>query len=145
MLTWKKFDPIIFAGLAGESVDRDQVGRIKKGAKTFLSLINVGVRIRQVLSNGDSCLGCGFVEEGRAFHGLTEQFVIKFFQIPAWPDTFKIVFHCAYCRMTPMAFQPKVVDLDGLRVVLVKDDRQSVMVQSLIDAGSREETELQAG
>ena len=44
-----------------------------------------------------------------------------------------------------MAFQPRIVNLDGLRVVLVKDDRQSVMVQSLIDAGSREETEKQAG
>jgi len=44
-----------------------------------------------------------------------------------------------------MAFQPKVVDLDGLRVVLVKDDRQSVTVRAVVDAGSREETEEQSG
>lgn len=49
------------------------------------------------------------------------------------------------CRIIPMAFKPKLVDLDGLRVVLVKDDRQSVLVQAMVDAGSREETEEQAG
>lgn len=40
---------------------------------------------------------------------------------------------------------PKVVDLDGLRVVLVKDDRQSVTVQALVGTGSREEANEVAG
>ncbi len=44
-----------------------------------------------------------------------------------------------------MAFGAKVVDLDGLRVVLVKDERQSVTVQALIGSGSREESEAVAG
>ncbi|MBI3954477.1 insulinase family protein [Candidatus Collierbacteria bacterium] len=44
-----------------------------------------------------------------------------------------------------MSFKPKVVELDGLKVVLVKDDRQSVTVQAMIGAGSREEVETEAG
>lgn len=44
-----------------------------------------------------------------------------------------------------MAFQPKVVDLDGLRVVLVKDDRQSVTVRALVGTGSREESTKDLG
>ncbi|MBI1872020.1 insulinase family protein [Candidatus Collierbacteria bacterium] len=44
-----------------------------------------------------------------------------------------------------MAFAPKVVDLDGLRVVLVKDDRQSVTVQAMVGTGSREESDEVAG
>jgi len=44
-----------------------------------------------------------------------------------------------------MSFHPKVVDIDGLKVVLVKDDRESVMVQALFGSGSREETDEVAG
>ena len=44
-----------------------------------------------------------------------------------------------------MAFEAKVVDLDGLRVVLVKDDRQSVTVRALVGSGSREEDDAVAG
>lgn len=44
-----------------------------------------------------------------------------------------------------MAFKAKIVDLDGLRVVMVKDDRQSVTVQALVNAGSREENDENAG
>lgn len=42
-------------------------------------------------------------------------------------------------------FHPKVVDLSGLKVVLVKDDRESVLVQALFGSGSREETDGVAG
>ncbi len=44
-----------------------------------------------------------------------------------------------------MSFAPKVVEVDGLRVVLVKEDRESVMVQAFVGTGSREETDLGAG
>lgn len=44
-----------------------------------------------------------------------------------------------------MAFKAKVTKLDDLTVVLVKDDRQSVTVEALVNAGSREETEKNAG
>ncbi len=44
-----------------------------------------------------------------------------------------------------MAFSPKVVDIDGLRVILVREDRESVMVQALFGSGSREETDEVAG
>ncbi|HLE50403.1 MAG TPA: pitrilysin family protein [Patescibacteria group bacterium] len=38
-----------------------------------------------------------------------------------------------------MAFHPKIVKVDGLRVLLVPDDRQSVTVRVLVGTGSREE------
>lgn len=44
-----------------------------------------------------------------------------------------------------MAFRTKVVNLDGLRVVLVKDERQSITVQAMIGTGSREESDEKAG
>ena len=44
-----------------------------------------------------------------------------------------------------MSFAPKVVNLSGLRVILVKDDRESVMVEALVGTGSREETDDVAG
>lgn len=44
-----------------------------------------------------------------------------------------------------MAFAPKVVTIDGLKVILVKDDRESVMAQALLGSGSREETDEVAG
>lgn len=44
-----------------------------------------------------------------------------------------------------MSFAPKVVEVSGLRVVLVKEDRESVMVQALFGTGSREETDAVAG
>ncbi len=44
-----------------------------------------------------------------------------------------------------MKFSPKVVSVGNLRVVLVKDDRQSVTVRALIGTGSREETDKEAG
>ncbi|OGD72404.1 hypothetical protein A3A84_01190 [Candidatus Collierbacteria bacterium RIFCSPLOWO2_01_FULL_50_23] len=44
-----------------------------------------------------------------------------------------------------MGFAPKVVNLSGLKVVLVKDDRESVLVQALLGSGSREETDEVAG
>ena len=45
----------------------------------------------------------------------------------------------------PMSFAPKVVNLSGLKVILVKDDRESVVVQTLVGTGSREETDATAG
>ncbi len=44
-----------------------------------------------------------------------------------------------------MAFAPKVVAVGPLKVVLVKDDRESVMVEALVGTGSREETDDVAG
>ena len=44
-----------------------------------------------------------------------------------------------------MSFAPKVVNLSGLKVILVKDDRESVVVQTLVGTGSREETDTTAG
>ena len=44
-----------------------------------------------------------------------------------------------------MSFAPKVVNLSGLRVILVKDDRESVVVQTLVGTGSREEADGVAG
>ena len=44
-----------------------------------------------------------------------------------------------------MSFAPKVVDINGLRVILVKDDRESVVVQTLVGTGSREEADGVAG
>lgn len=44
-----------------------------------------------------------------------------------------------------MSFAPKVVNLSGLKVILVKDDRESVVVQTLVGTGSREETDITAG
>lgn len=44
-----------------------------------------------------------------------------------------------------MSFSPKVVQVGPLKVVLVKDDRESVMVQALVGTGSREETDDLAG
>jgi predicted Zn-dependent peptidase len=44
-----------------------------------------------------------------------------------------------------MAFVPKVVDLDGLRVVMVPDERESVTVRVLVGVGSRNEEAKVAG
>lgn len=44
-----------------------------------------------------------------------------------------------------MSFSPKIVNVDGLRVVLIKDDRQSITVRALVGTGSREETDVTAG
>lgn len=44
-----------------------------------------------------------------------------------------------------MSFAPKVVNLDGLRVVLVPDDRETVTVRVLVGTGSREEGSADLG
>ncbi len=44
-----------------------------------------------------------------------------------------------------MSFAPKVEQVGPLKVILVKDDRESVMVQALVGTGSREETDDLAG
>lgn len=44
-----------------------------------------------------------------------------------------------------MSFVPRIVEVGPLRVVLVREDRESVMVQALVGSGSREETDEIAG
>ena len=44
-----------------------------------------------------------------------------------------------------MRFEPKVVHLGKLRVVLVKEARQSVTVRAMVGTGSREESDKEAG
>lgn len=44
-----------------------------------------------------------------------------------------------------MKFQPKVFSLGKLKVVLVKEDRQSVTVRAMLGTGSREENDKEAG
>jgi len=44
-----------------------------------------------------------------------------------------------------MRFEPKVIHLGKLRVVLVKESRQSVTVRAMIGTGSREESDAEAG
>ena len=44
-----------------------------------------------------------------------------------------------------MSFAPKVEQVGPLKVILVKDDRESVMVEALVGTGSREETDDLAG
>lgn len=44
-----------------------------------------------------------------------------------------------------MKFEPKIHILGNLRVVLVKEDRESVTVRAMIGTGSREETDKEAG
>jgi len=47
--------------------------------------------------------------------------------------------------MIVMSFAPKVVNVGPLKVVLVKDDRESIMIEALVGTGSREETDELAG
>jgi predicted Zn-dependent peptidase len=44
-----------------------------------------------------------------------------------------------------MAFQPKVVDLDGLRVVLIKKKGESITVRAMVGTGAREESDNDSG
>jgi predicted Zn-dependent peptidase len=44
-----------------------------------------------------------------------------------------------------MRFSPKVYTLGNLRVVLVKEDRESVTVKAIVGTGSREESDKEAG
>lgn len=44
-----------------------------------------------------------------------------------------------------MRFQPKVLNIGSLRVVLVPEDRESVTVRAVIGTGSREESDVEAG
>lgn len=47
--------------------------------------------------------------------------------------------------MIPMAFQPKVVNLDGLRVVLIKRKGESIAVRAMVGTGAREESDQDSG
>ena len=44
-----------------------------------------------------------------------------------------------------MKFEPKVISVGNLRVILVKEDRASVTVRAMVGTGSREETDKEAG
>lgn len=44
-----------------------------------------------------------------------------------------------------MAFQPKVVDLDGLRVVLIKKKGESITIRAMVGTGAREESDVDSG
>lgn len=44
-----------------------------------------------------------------------------------------------------MKFEPKIHKIGNLRVVLVKEDRESVTVRAMLGTGSREETDKEAG
>lgn len=44
-----------------------------------------------------------------------------------------------------MSYSLKIYDIKNLKVILVKDDRQSVTVQAILGSGSREESNIDAG
>jgi predicted Zn-dependent peptidase len=44
-----------------------------------------------------------------------------------------------------MKFEPKIYKLGKLRIVLVKEQRESVTVRAIIGTGSREESDIEAG